>query len=343
LTLSSPSPNEARNLYREAVPTKPPSDVFDPERSKRQAKDLIDSALALLDEIRNYGLAAFKRSLVSSQGRAEDAVILFSYFGLLEMLDGVRVLIAEAAPVPARPILRTIFEQLLTLRWLTEADTERRTRAYLFVNMVRDRAFLEKCDPSSPAGRAFRKLLQSDPLAAGAPLPNSAQAASRVKRLDQLLADPRYDEVHREYDALKKTAKRRPEWYELFAGPRSIEQLAQRLGQTSHYEFVYRWLSRTSHAGDALLARIAAVKPETPQRATLHLRPLRDADQIFIVVEHAANMAVQANWAVLDHFRPGEQQSSRRTYLRDIKPLRDRFESAATEFEKQRRPPRTDR
>lgn len=273
-------------------------------------------------------------------------MILFSYFGLLEMLDGVRVLIAEAAPVPARPILRTIFEQLLTLRWLT--DTERRTRAYLFVNVVRDRAFFDRCDPSSAAGRAFRKLLQSDPLAAGAPLPNSAQAASRVnasrvKRRDQLLADPRCDEVHREYDALKKATKRRPEWYELFAGPRNIEQLAQRLGQTSHYEFVYRWLSRTSHAEDALLARIAAVKPQTPQRATLHLRPLRDADQIFIVVEHVANMAVQANWAVLDHFRPGEQQSSRHAYFRDIRPLRDRFESAATEFEKQRRPPRTDR
>lgn len=44
--------------------TKPPSDVFDPEGSKRQAKALIDSAVALLDEIRNYGLAAFKRSLV---------------------------------------------------------------------------------------------------------------------------------------------------------------------------------------------------------------------------------------------------------------------------------------
>ena len=192
------------------VATNLPSDLFDPERSKRQAKALIDSTLALLDEIRNYGLAAFKRSLVSSQGRAEDAVILFSYFGLLEMLDGVRVLIAETAPVPARPILRTMFEQVLAIRWLTEAETERRARAYLFVDMVRDRAFFEKCDPDTPAGRTFRKLLESDPLAASAPLPNSAQATSRVKRLDQLLADPRYSEARQEYDALKKATKRRP-------------------------------------------------------------------------------------------------------------------------------------
>ena len=97
------------------MPTEPFKQLLDPEFSKASAKPQIEAACAVLDEVRNYGHWLLARSSVRPEGGDENAVILSLYYHLLEMVDAIRIQVAEAAPVPARLQLRAAFEGLLGL------------------------------------------------------------------------------------------------------------------------------------------------------------------------------------------------------------------------------------
>lgn len=111
--------------------TSPPSKLLDRDFSKAEAREQIDAAVPLLEEVVNYGLAVFARCSVRPDGRDENAAILLPFHHLLEMIDGVQVLVAAAAPIPARLPLRSAFEALLAIEYITQADTVRRAYAYL--------------------------------------------------------------------------------------------------------------------------------------------------------------------------------------------------------------------
>jgi hypothetical protein len=98
------------------MPTEPFKHLFDPELSKAAAKERIAAAVALIEEIRNSGHALFARCGYRPEGGDENVAILFLYYHLLEMLDGVGILIAESAPNPAELQVRAVFEALMSPR-----------------------------------------------------------------------------------------------------------------------------------------------------------------------------------------------------------------------------------
>jgi len=113
------------------MPTEPFKQLFDPELSKAAAKDRNAAAVALIEEIRNYGHALFARCAYRPEGGDENMAILFLYYHLIEMLDAVGILVSESAPIPAELQLRAIFEALVSLSFILKADTPRRGYAYL--------------------------------------------------------------------------------------------------------------------------------------------------------------------------------------------------------------------
>jgi hypothetical protein len=109
-----------------------------------------------------------------------------------------------------------------------------------------------------------------------------------------------------------------PPWHSLAGGPRSLEQLAERVGYGAFYQVFYRDWSRTAHAEDAKALFEPAVR-DTAGRAGL--RGLRGpGTALRSVTSFTASMMVECTQRLLAFFRPGEEQSFAGWYTREVRP-----------------------
>ena len=313
------------------MPTSPPPALFDPDHFTVQIKDILVSALPMLEEVRNYGLALFSRCSIRPPGGDENLAILLPYLHLLEMLDAVIVLLPASAIAPARLQLRSILEASLTIEYIAQADTVRRGHAYLLLDALEEREFMKRLDPQSKEGQKLRLDLGKGSILADFDKHfGASEIASGPQFPSTLLDKPPFKDVWDEYTRLASTKIQRNQirWYRLFDGPRSIRQLAYKLGRGSEYEFLYSRMSAAIHVTAALRRQVEVAGPETG-----NVRPLRDPREIFNVCRLSHALSIRATKPVLLYFRPQENQRSIEWYIREIKPNFDRFCQIAASYQ----------
>lgn len=295
------------------MPTDRFKQFFDPDLSKACAKQCIDSAVALIEETRNYGHALFARCTYRPEGGDENIAILFLFYHLLEMLDAVGILIAEAAPVPAELQVRAMFEALLALSYILQTDTVRRAHGYLVAAFAERIKVYATLDPSTPAGKRYRQALASDPYCASVRIP--APRPEAIELLKSGLAKPGYAEVYAEYE---KLSERRPaDWYQLFGGPRNLRELAREVHREGTYEILYSAWSILGHGKDTLLRNLVEGRSGGPA-----VRAIRNPETITQTVSHAVDFAYAAIRLMIQRYRPGEEVRSAEWYVRDFRDLR---------------------
>ena len=91
------------------------SKLLEREVSLAASAEVRTAAAPVLREIIDYGLAAFERCSATAEGHDTPMGVLFPFLHVFEMLDGVEVLLDNAAPVPATITLRAAFEALLSM------------------------------------------------------------------------------------------------------------------------------------------------------------------------------------------------------------------------------------
>jgi hypothetical protein len=218
--------------------------------AKAQVREVLDLAIPLLREVLNHGLALFARCSYRPEGEDENLVILLVYRHLLEMLDGVIILIAESAPAPAALQLRAMFEALLTIEFLTQDKRKTRPRALVYLYQVeihRKRFYLSQ-DPTSAEGKAFQSFLATDPYSKDWKPSNSAEIAGRVKEIYAMLERQEFREIAAEHRRTRKRVRGSPAWYSFNGGPRNIAELAKSLGRGASYTLLYREWSERTHS-----------------------------------------------------------------------------------------------
>jgi hypothetical protein len=100
--------------------------------SKVEAKNIIDVASPLLQELVNYGTNAYVRCGTSASGKEnEDVAAIILYLQIVEMTDGIEALVSQSCPAPAIPLVRSSFEALLFLDYILELDYVRRSLSWL--------------------------------------------------------------------------------------------------------------------------------------------------------------------------------------------------------------------
>jgi hypothetical protein len=223
--------------------------------------------------------------------------ILLPLRHLLEMVDGVHVQLLAGAPSPARILLRSAFEALVSIEYMLKDNTERRAYAYLAGWAQRETA---KC-------RALRKYAQA--------IEKAAELDERIATLERQLGHPGWKEAS---DALKGLKKQhvKPEWYKLYSGPANLADLAAQVGYAAEYDVLYREWSGPTHASDLSRQIITG-------RGTIAFRRLRDPEMFNKVISFAVNFAVKGTRAVLLHYRPEEERAWAAWYVREVRdPLR---------------------
>jgi len=295
------------------MPTKPFEPLLYRELAKVAAKEIIDIASPLLQELVNYATNAFQRCQMSStDAEDEDLPVLVSYLHVIEMTDGIEVLISQSCSNPAVPLLRSSFEALLAIRYILEADYQQRSLSWI-VGYVHSRIEgYETLDASSPRGRDFLTALSTDETRQYLALPSMPELEDAIPNLQSMLRKPKYQPIEAEYERLRQKRKRPPMWYNLFGGPPNLRELARTVERGAQYDVLYRQWSTITHATDVshYLTRTANGTPA--------FKPLRNAEELRTISAFAASFILNATRKALSKFRPGEEASLKSWYLREI-------------------------
>lgn len=267
--------------------------------------DLLDSAVT-------FGSHAF---VFCDKGTSElsghhHASMLLLYRHVLEMIDGVSVLVRQAAVDPCQPLLRSAMEASMGIEYMLEKETEKRALAYQVVHIRRRIREHTRNDPSTEAGKDFQKALDDDKLSSGIQIPAHASAPA-IDKLAQVLAMPEYTPVDQEWERLylkhaKAGRKGVPPWYSLFDGPRSIRQLALHLKRGGMYDTLYSNWSESVHAGGAMLT--VAGRAST-------IRMLRHPQRAQLVTVFGVSFASEATRSMLTRYAPNKMEDWKTWYL----------------------------
>ncbi len=292
------------------VPTEPLDSILYRDLSKVEAKLVVEVASPLLQELVNYGSNALVRCAQSaSGGQDEDLAILALYRHIVEMADGVEVLVSQACSTPAIPLVRSSFEALLFIEYVVDEPQEyaRRSLSWL-VGYVHQRLDMYyRLDSTTPKGEQFRALLHEDEAVSRIRLPRLDELKGAEANLEALLAKPHITPIEAEYNR----CGRRLRWHALFGGPPTLQALAERLNRGAQYEMLYRYWSRIAHAQDAL-GLIATGR-------------LRDPRELAGIATFASRFLLAATRHVLARLRPGEDLDP--WYSREVKPYLSRLRS----------------
>ena len=299
--------------------TKPPPDLLDRDLAKARVREASDVAVPMLKEVVNQGAAVLARSIGAAKGGDEHVPIVHGFRQLLELIDGIAELVAEAAFFAARPLLRAAFEALLQVEYLLQEDTVRRAHNYLVADIRNRLKVYRSLDPATPSGEDLRRHVEQDERTSGVDFSPPDDLAERIDRFKRLLQKPgRWEEANQRFADAERQMNRVPPWFALDNGPRRINNLAVALGRGGQYRILYPDWSGTVHARDFLRT---LTKSDKGGPAILGLR---DPSHMPTTVSFAAQFATDAMQAMLRFYRPGEESSFDRWKLAEVtRPLRD--------------------
>lgn len=292
------------------MPTDSLQSVLYRELSIAEAKQLINLACPLLQELINYSTSAFIRCFTSAKGDENEDLAAFAlYRHIIEVTDGTEVLIANSCAAAAIPLVRSSFEALLALEYIVEAPSLYITRSlsWLAAYVRRKLKFYESLLPTTPRGQEFLKVIDEDKTVKDFTLPPSEDVQAAIDNLRSLLSREQFKPIEEEFTRYRRP----PHWYSLFKGPKNLRELANHVKRNAQYEVLYRQWSLATHAQD--FSPFIAVGP----RGEKGIRRIRDPREIKAIATFASTFLLDATRLLIDTFRPGE--TWRNWYMREVR------------------------
>ena len=293
------------------MPTKPLETILYREFSKAQSGQIIEIASDDLQELVNFGSHALVRCATSSTGNEnEDLAILSLYRHVIEMTDGVEVLVSQSCAIPAIPLVRSSFESLISMLYIVEEDSKYldRSLAWLIDYIHQRLATYESLDPNTAKGQEFQQSINLDDTAKTLQLPPQTDVSNAIKNLQSLLAKPQLHTLNQDFLNLRGAKK----WYRLYGGPENVRELARHVGRIVQYDFLYRYWSRVSHGHDFAPFIVKTADGDSG------IRGIRDASELKSVANFSATFMLNATRILIKKFRPDED--IRTWYEREVRP-----------------------
>jgi len=309
------------------MPTEEPKKILDREFSKAAVTPITELSTPLLVELVNAGLMIWRRCEleVGRDGREnEDVAAIVLYRHLIEMVDGIQVLIADSCGTSAIPVLRSAFEGTTSLLYLLSEDAKyvERSLAWLVAEVHAGIAARQLLDPSTARGQGYLQLYQKELGSVRQPVPKIA-LADEIRQMEASLQSSQLAPIEAEYQRVKAATRRTPNWFCLFGGPGNRADLAGQVGFGAMYQLLYADWSAVSHGTD--LGRYLSGHGGRPAFDAVR-RPV-ELQQIALF---AAVLVLRASRAMINRFRKGENLEP--WYVRDVKPLFDRLADLRIEF-----------
>ena len=308
------------------MPTKPLETILYRELSIIDGKEVIDISCAVLQELVNYSTKVFARCATSTSDEEENIPVPLLYLHMVEMTDGIEVLLSKCCAVPAKPLLRSSFEALLSIEYILAEKYALRALSWLAFFMRKRLALYKSYDSSTTEGKDLHRLLSADKIAGDVELEYPPEFDDFILNYEERLASPKFEPVRDEIERYRQENNSRPkQWYQLSGppppqrAPWNLQQLAKHLERGGMYEVLYREWSSIQHA--VAPSRFIA----TTDKETQAIRALRDPSQVATVADFAVTFMVNATRLVLQKFRPGEESSFSKWYVQEVRGFHQRL------------------
>ncbi len=244
---------------------------------------------------------------------------------VIESLDAVSAMVSRGCSHPCQTALRSALEGVFGVLHILQADTVRRARAYQVAHAHRRIKLYEKADPSTDAGREWRRVLSTDPVGDVLSTLPAIDYTKAIANLRSMLARPDFVPIEQEWhllreyhidptDSTKKTKKKSksdPEWYSLFGGPANLRDLAIKVGHPALYEFLYRQWSNEVHAG-------AALDAVGRKGGATVVRPVRHPEMLQTCVIFAGQFSLMLSRRLIEFYDAGKLVEFRARYINTI-------------------------
>jgi len=297
------------------MPTEPLRTVLYSELSKIQATEFLIDVSPLLTELINNGTLVLIRCADSaSSDKDVDLAPLSIYKHILEMADAFATLIAAGISTPTIPLLRSMFEALLSLEFVCENKEKynRRSLQWLSSHVRNKSRVYQTLLIGTDRYKEFKAMIKKDKSIQSWPVFPQDELKKHIVNLEELQKKDHFIEIQDEYKRLEDTGIKNPHWYSLFSGPRSMEELANEMNRPVQYNVLYRQWSKFSHAQDFsnFLQRTPTGKPG--------IKGMRDAGQLITFSRFAIVFSWEATAQILKHFRASENPNT--YYEKEIRP-----------------------
>jgi hypothetical protein len=210
-----------------------------------------------IDKTIDFGTRIFDCEVEANKIYKENIVCQTFFKNILEIGDGISILITKSSIDNAKILLRSLVENLFYLEYLLENESKNRALAYLVTTFHSEIKFNSKIDKNSSEGQNFRNVVLKDKTYQNTPfLEPRIQPERKGNGFTEIFNYPDFKKGEQEY---QRTAakKSNPSWYSLYDGPFNIEQLASHLNQHALYEILYRNLSENVHSSNIIKYSLA--------------------------------------------------------------------------------------
>jgi len=216
-----------------------------------------------MEEIVNYGTQVIHWVANNPKFRKPDidVPLLVLTRHIVELADSISILIKKSSVDPCKIILRSAFETLLYIMFITKEKSEDRSKAYLVAYIHNKKNEYLRFQRGTELHKQFLNTIKDDQFIIKGFDPFSQElddlAQKKINNLNKWISKPIFSETKKEFERIKKKKKRKPPWYLLYGGADSIQQLATLLDYSYVYEVLYRSWSHTVHASDIITGKIA--------------------------------------------------------------------------------------
>jgi hypothetical protein len=216
-------------------------------RAKNKDQNSLCEFSNLIDSVVNFGTHLIKWEVEKELDDKENIVHILFLKNILELADGISILVKKSSIEPSKILLRSMLENFFQLEYLLEKDTENRAQCFIVWKLLKDVKFYEKLNLNTQEGKQFRAAFNNDKFIKNYNITSRFDYLEGKATIDKLLKIPKHIPIIEEYRRAKLKNKNL-KWFSLHDGPKNIAELATVLKHNNSYEIFYREFSENVHA-----------------------------------------------------------------------------------------------
>jgi len=283
------------------------------DKSKVEAQQIYAKQIELLIDMVNYGTNLVVNAYDSRKKKDIESTVTIAVLlkHIVQMIDGVQVLISAGAVHAASLQARSAFEAYLSLLWILQDDSEKRAKFYYVSCARKTRDATQRLIRGTRENEQFQKIYDelkefSRPIDW---IVISDAAKDDLAKIDAFLQKPNIKEIS---DILKKKRGSRDyeiEWYKAL-DIKSIRDLAVKVKELPAYDLYYNRFSEVMH-GSSYQDQI-----ETKD-GKVYLENIRDLKDAYNVLMLSCVVAIGSYKAIIQRYRNGELKQFGKKYITD--------------------------
>lgn len=221
--------------------------------NEQYTEEQIDFYCSLIDEIVQRTEWVIEKAQFHYSEQPLELAALISLRQMMDLADGISLLVKHYSNDAAIPVIRTLFEVSVGLEYLIKDDYDKQAAKLLFFYYKMQEIELLKRKAGTSENQKLLKSLQSDENVARETIDAVTAEANideAIFSVQKTLEHSVYAEVA-EYYKTANSAKRK-NWYSLLDGPLNFRELVNNVGMNSRYDISYAKWSGQVHGWDII-------------------------------------------------------------------------------------------